>query len=225
MTKLITVLGISAYYHDSGAVLIQDGEIVAAAQEERFTRKKHDPSFPTKAIQYVLNEVGLKVSELDSIVFYDKPLLKFERLLETYHSYAPRGLISFQQAMPVWVKEKLFMKKLLWDELEKIESEPIENRPKLLFPEHHLSHAASAFFPSPFEEAAILTIDGVGEWATTTICHGQQNDITILRELPFPHSIGLLYSAFTYYLGFRVNSGEVQWFIVLLLQTPDQLMQ
>jgi len=208
MTKPISVLGISAYYHDSGAVLIQDGKIVAAAQEERFTRKKHDPAFPTNAIQYVLLEGGLIISELDSIVFYDKPLLKFERLLETYHSYAPNGLISFQQAMPVWVKEKLFMKKLLWDELEEIEGEPIKDRPKLLFPEHHLSHAASAFFPSPFEEAAILTIDGVGEWATTTICHGQQNDITILRELPFPHSIGLLYSAFTYYLGFRVNSGE-----------------
>lgn len=208
MSKPISVLGISAYYHDSGAVLLQDGRIVAAAQEERFTRKKHDPSFPFHAIQYALEEAGIKVSELDSIVFYDKPLLKFERLLETYHSFAPRGLKSFQQAMPVWVKEKLFMKKLLWDELEKVEGCKIKKRPKLLFPEHHLSHAASAFYPSPFEEAAIVTIDGVGEWATTTICHGKQNDITILRELPFPHSVGLLYSAFTYYLGFKVNSGE-----------------
>lgn len=208
MNEQISVLGISAYYHDSGAVLIQDGEIVAAAQEERFTRKKHDPAFPTNAIEYVLAEAGLKVSELTSIVFYDKPLLKFERLLDTYHSFAPRGLKSFQQAMPVWIKEKLFMKKLLWEELELIEGDDINKRPKLLFPEHHLSHAASAFYPSPFEEAAIVTIDGVGEWATTTICHGKQNDITIMRELSFPHSVGLLYSAFTYYLGFKVNSGE-----------------
>lgn len=208
MNSPLSILGISAYYHDSGAVLVQDGEIVAAAQEERFTRKKHDPSFPQKAIEYVLAEAGLSVSELSSIVFYDKPLLKFERLLETYHAFAPQGLKSFQQAMPVWVKEKLFMKKLLWEELEAIEGDSISKRPKLLFPEHHLSHAASAFYPSPFEEAAILTIDGVGEWATTTICHGIGNEITILRELPFPHSVGLLYSAFTYYLGFRVNSGE-----------------
>ncbi len=208
MKKPISVLGISAYYHDSGAVLLQDGEIIGAAQEERFTRKKHDPSFPKKSIEYVLTEAGLKVSELDSIVFYDKPLLKFERLLETYHAFAPRGLRSFQQAMPVWVKEKLFMKKLLWEELEDIEGKSISKRPKLLFPEHHLSHAASAFYPSPFEDAAILTVDGVGEWATTTICFGRQNGIKILRELPFPHSVGLLYSAFTYYLGFRVNSGE-----------------
>ncbi len=208
MSSPISVLGISAYYHDSGAVLLQDGEIVAAAQEERFTRKKHDPSFPTNAIEYVLSEAGLKISGLNSIVFYDKPLLKFERLLETYHAFVPRGLKSFQQAMPVWVKEKLFMKKLLWEELEEIEGDSITSRPKLLFPEHHLSHAASAFYPSPFEDAAILTIDGVGEWATTTICSGHGNDIKILRELPFPHSVGLLYSAFTYYLGFRVNSGE-----------------
>jgi len=208
MIKPTSVLGISAYYHDSGAVLIQNGKIIAAAQEERFTRKKHDPDFPVNAIQFVLDESGLKVSELSSIVFYDKPLLKFERLLETYHSFAPRGLSSFLQAMPIWVKEKLFMKKLLWDELEKIEGNSIADRPKLLFPEHHLSHAASAFYPSPFKEAAILTIDGVGEWATTTICHGRQGEITILRELPFPHSLGLLYSAFTYYLGFKVNSGE-----------------
>jgi len=208
MSSPISILGISAYYHDSGAVLIQDGVIIAAAQEERFTRKKHDPSFPKNAIEYVLSEAGLAVSDLRSIVFYDKPLLKFERLLETYHAFAPRGLKSFQQAMPVWVKEKLFMKKLLWEELEAIEGDSISKRPKLLFPEHHLSHAASAFFPSPFEQAAILTIDGVGEWATTTICHGQGNNVKILRELPFPHSVGLLYSAFTYYLGFRVNSGE-----------------
>lgn len=202
------ILGISAYYHDSAAVLLVDGEIVAAAQEERFSRKKHDDGFPANAVRYVLSEAGLRVSDLTSIAFYDKPLLKFERLLETYHAFAPGGLRSFLAAMPVWVKEKLFMRKVLWDELTKIDEGDLTHKPKLLFPEHHLSHAASAFYPSPFAEAAILTVDGVGEWATTTIGHGDGKDISILRELPFPHSIGLLYSAFTYFLGFKVNSGE-----------------
>lgn len=202
------LLGISAYYHDSAAVLLEDGAIVAAAQEERFSRKKHDDGFPSHAVSYVLSEAGLRVSDLTAIAFYDKPLLKFERLLETYHAFAPRGIRSFLSAMPVWVKEKLFMRKMLWDEFTKLADGDLAFRPRLLFPEHHLSHAASAFYPSPFAEAAILTIDGVGEWATTTIGHGNGKDITILRELPFPHSIGLLYSAFTYFLGFKVNSGE-----------------
>ncbi len=203
------ILGISAYYHDSAAALLVDGRIVAAAQEERFSRKKHDPSFPARAVGYVLSESGLNVSDLTAIAFYDKPYLKFERLLETYHAFAPRGLKSFLSAIPVWVKEKLFMRRMLWEEFEKLEDGGfLKKKPSLLFPEHHLSHAASAFYPSPFDEAAILTIDGVGEWATTTIAHGKGSDITILRELPFPHSIGLLYSAFTYYCGFKVNSGE-----------------
>ncbi len=202
------ILGISAYYHDSAAVLLLNGEICAAAHEERFSRKKHDQSFPANAVDYVLREAGAEISDLNAIAFYDKPLLKFERLLETYHAFAPHGLKSFLSSMPVWIKEKLFMKKMLWDEFTKVAGGSIKKRPTLLFPEHHLSHAASAFYPSPFEEAAILTIDGVGEWATTTICHGQGRDITILREMLFPHSIGLLYSAFTYFLGFKVNSGE-----------------
>jgi len=201
-------LGISAFYHDSAAALLVDGEIIAAAQEERFSRRKHDSSFPTKAVEYVLAESGLSISDLDGIAFYDKPYLKFERLLETYHAFAPQGLKSFLSATPVWIKEKLFMRNMLWQELERINKTVINNRPPLLFPEHHLSHAASAFYPSPFNEAAILTIDGVGEWATTTISVGEGKDITILKELSFPHSIGLLYSAFTYYCGFRVNSGE-----------------
>lgn len=203
-----SVLGISAFYHDSAAALLLDGEIVAAAHAERFTRIKHDASFPALAVQYVLAEAGLKVSDLSAIAFYDKPYLKFERLLETYHAFAPKGLRSFLSAMPVWIKEKLFMRTMLWEELEKIEGEPLRQKPELFFPEHHLSHAASCFYPSPFDDAAILTIDGVGEWATTTIGHGKGNTITILQELLFPHSIGLLYSAFTYYCGFRVNSGE-----------------
>ena len=203
-----SILAISAYYHDSAAVLLQDGVIVAAAHEERFSRKKHDDSFPAQAVAYVLSEAGLSIPELTAIAFYDKPLLKFERLLETYHAFAPRGLTSFLSAMPVWIKEKLFMKKMLWDEFEKLAGGELRHRPPLLFPEHHLSHAASAFYPSPFDEAAILTIDGVGEWATTTIGHGRGKEISIRRELPFPHSIGLLYSAFTYFLGFKVNSGE-----------------
>ncbi|MDF1547067.1 MAG: carbamoyltransferase [Bacteroidales bacterium] len=198
------VLGISAYYHDSAAALLIDGNIIAAAQEERFTRIKHDASFPHHAIEYVLHEGGLKLEDLEVIVFYEKPFLKFERLLETYHAFAPKGLKSFISAIPVWIKEKLFMKKMLKDEL----SDFGKLSCPIWFPEHHLSHAASAFYPSPFDKAAILTIDGVGEWATSTIGLGSGNQIEILKELHFPHSLGLLYSAFTYYTGFRVNSGE-----------------
>jgi carbamoyltransferase len=199
-----SILGISAYYHDSAAALLKDGEIIAAAHEERFTRKKQDSDFPLNAAKYVLEEAGLQLDQLDAIAFYDKPYLKFERLLETYHGFSPKGLKSFLSAIPVWIKEKLFMRKMLRDELAKIG----EGKVRILFPEHHLSHAASAFYPSPFEDAAILTIDGVGEWATTTIGRGSKNQIEILRELDFPHSLGLLYSAFTYYCGFKVNSGE-----------------
>ncbi|AGW13556.1 carbamoyltransferase family protein [Megalodesulfovibrio gigas] len=198
------ILGISAFYHDSAAALLLDGEIIAAAHEERFTRKKHDERFPANAVQYVLDEAGLTPGDLKAVAFYDKPYLKFERLLETYHAFAPKGLASFILSMPVWIKEKLFMKKTLRDELEAIGP----GRPPFLFPEHHLSHVASAFYPSPFEEAAVLTIDGVGEWATTTIATGAGNRIALHRQLDFPHSLGLLYSAFTYYTGFKVNSGE-----------------
>jgi carbamoyltransferase len=201
------ILGISAFYHDSAAALLIDGQIVAAAQEERFTRKKHTPDFPVNAIKYCLEYAGLSIDELDAVVFYDKPLLKFERLLETYYAFSPKGLASFLKAIPIWIKEKMFLKKLLYEGLSEIERYD-KSKLKLLFPEHHLSHAASAFFPSPFREAAILTIDGVGEWATASICIGRDNNITMLREMRFPHSVGLLYSAFTYYLGFRVNSGE-----------------
>ncbi|SMO45987.1 carbamoyltransferase [Gracilimonas mengyeensis] len=201
------ILGISAFYHDSAACITQDGEILAAAQEERFTRKKHDASFPKEAIRYCLDTANVRLEDLDAIAFYDKPLLKFERLLETYLSFAPRGLKSFITAMPVWLKEKMFMKRIMRDELNQIEEYDPE-KVKFVFPEHHLSHAASAFYPSPFEEAAILTIDGVGEWATASICSGKGSEITNLRELTFPHSLGLLYSAFTYFLGFKVNSGE-----------------
>ncbi len=207
------ILGISAFYHDSAAAIIVDGEIIAASHEERFTRKKHDPDFPIESIKYCLQESGLRLSDLEAISFYDKPYLKFERLLETYHSFAPKGLISFLSAIPVWIKEKIFMKKMIWDDLLSLDEKLLGDKKKaekvpLLFPEHHLSHGASAFYPSPFEDAAILTIDGVGEWATTTICHGTGKDIKVLKELPFPHSVGLLYSAFTYYCGFKVNSGE-----------------
>lgn len=202
------ILGISAYYHDSAAALLIEDEIVAAAQEERFTRKKHDPNFPENAVRFVLSEAGLKVSDLSSIVFYDKPLLKFERLLETYHSFAPRGLKSFFSAVPVWIKEKLFIREHIRTALEKIQGGKYGNPPQLLFAEHHLSHCASAFYPSPFESAGILTLDGVGEWATLSISRGKGSEIEILKELHFPHSVGLLYSAFTYYCGFRVNSGE-----------------
>lgn len=201
------ILGISAFYHDSAAAIIEKGRIIAAAQEERFTRKKHDPSFPTHAIRYCLEESGFAIDELDAIAFYDKPLLKFERLLETYYGFAPKGVRSFIAAIPVWVKEKLFLKELIRKELRQIEAYD-HKQLKLLFPEHHLSHAASAFYPSPFEESAILTLDGVGEWATASISHGQGRSIQLLKELHFPHSLGLLYSAFTYFLGFRVNSGE-----------------
>jgi carbamoyltransferase len=201
------ILGISAFYHDSAAAIIENGEIIAAAQEERFTRKKHDPNFPINAVKFCLTYGGATLDQLDAIAFYDKPLLKFERLLETYYAFVPRGLSSFITAIPVWLKEKMFLKRLIFEELEKIG--PFDKKKlKLLFPEHHLSHAASAFYPSPFEDAAILTIDGVGEWATASICHGKGKDIKILKELKFPHSLGLLYSAFTYFLGFKVNSGE-----------------
>jgi len=203
----MNILGISAFYHDSAAAYIRDGEIIAAAQEERFTRKKHDAAFPKNAVQYCLDYAGLTIDELDAVVFYDKPMLKFERLLETYYSFAPRGVRSFFSSMPVWIKEKLFLKKLIRDELKTVQSYD-RKKLKLLFPEHHLSHAASAFYPSGYEDAAILTVDGVGEWATVSICHGKGKDISILKELRFPNSLGLLYSAFTYYTGFRVNSGE-----------------
>ena len=199
-----TILGISAFYHDSAAALLINGEIAAAAHEERFTRKKHDSSFPINAIRYVLQEAGEDYKDLTAIAFYDKPFLKFERLLETYHGFSPRGLVSFQSAIPVWIKEKLFMESLLDEQLGTLG----DGNAPIYYPEHHLSHAASAFYPSPFEEAAIVTIDGVGEWATTTIGYGQGNKITLLKELRFPHSVGLLYSAFTYYTGFAVNSGE-----------------
>jgi len=201
------ILGISAFYHDSAAAIIENGDIVAAAQEERFTRKKHDPGFPSNAIAYCLKYAGVTLNQLDAIVFYDKPLLKFERLLETYYAFAPKGLKSFITAMPVWIKEKMFLKRIIREELVKLGYDP-KKPVEMLFPEHHLSHAASAYYPSTFEKAAIMTVDGVGEWATASICLGEGKDITILKELRFPHSLGLLYSAFTYFLGFRVNSGE-----------------
>ena len=201
------ILGISAFYHDSAAALVRDGEVIAAAQEERFTRKKHDSSFPENAIKYCLSQADNGLSHLDYIVFYDKPFLKFERLLETYLAVAPHGLRSFAMAIPLWVREKLFQRSLLRNELKRWCPEfDWENR--LLFTEHHVSHAASAFFPSPFDEAVVLTMDGVGEWATTSVALGRGNDLQLLREIHFPHSLGLLYSAFTYYTGFKVNSGE-----------------
>ncbi|MFU8860433.1 MAG: carbamoyltransferase [Cyclonatronaceae bacterium] len=203
----MTILGISAFYHDSAAAIVSGGEIVAAAQEERFTRKKHDPGFPANAVRFCLDHAGVSVDELDAIAFYDKPLLKFERLLDTYYGFAPRGLRSFMAAIPVWLREKMFIKRTILEELQKIESFD-RKKVKLLFPEHHLSHAASAFYPSPYDEAAILTIDGVGEWATASVCMGRGTEIEVIKELHFPHSIGLLYSAFTLYTGFRVNSGE-----------------
>jgi len=201
------ILGISAFYHDSAAELAVNGKIVAAAQEERFTREKQTPDFPKNAIVYCLEEAGLELDELDAIVFYDKPLLKFERLLQTYYSFAPKGLISFLKSIPVWLNEKLFLKKLIYDGLKEVGNYN-KRKLNLLFSEHHLSHAASAFYPSAFEEAAILTIDGVGEWCTASIGLGKKGQISILKEMEFPHSVGLLYSAFTYYLGFTVNSGE-----------------
>jgi carbamoyltransferase len=211
------ILGISAYYHDSAAAILVDGTVVAAAQEERFTRKKHDSSFPIHACRYVLQEAGIEYKDLAAVSFYDKPFLKFERLLETYHAFAPGGFTSFLSAIPVWIKEKLFMKRMLNEELAKIG----EGKVPVYYPEHHLSHAASAFYPSPFPDAAILTIDGVGEWATTTISHGRGKDIEILKELQFPHSVGLLYSAFTYYTGFAVNSGEYKLMGLAPYGNPD----
>ncbi len=201
------VLGISAYYHDSAAALIVDGDVIAAAQEERFTRKKHDAGFPEHAVEYCLHEAGLALSEVDLVAFYDKPFLKFERLLETYVAFAPRGFRSFAVAMPLWMKEKLFQKSLLRDELKRY-ADDFDWQHKLLFAEHHQSHAASAFYPSPFEEAVVLTMDGVGEWTTTSAGIGRGNRLEIQKEIHFPHSLGLLYSAFTYYTGFKVNSGE-----------------
>ena len=202
------ILGISAYYHDAAAALIIDGEIVAAAQEERFTRTKHDPGFPAHAVRFCLDFARLKPADLDYVAFYDKPFLKFERLLETYLAFAPRGFTSFRQALPLWIKEKLFQKSMLVKQLGTALDPAVDWNGKLLFSEHHLSHAASAFYPSPFEKAAILTMDGVGEWTTTSLAHGNGNSLEVLKEIHFPHSLGLLYSAFTYYTGFKVNSGE-----------------
>lgn len=201
------VLGISAFYHDSAAALVIGGRIIAAAQEERFTRDKHTPDFPVEAAKYCLEEAGLDIDDLDAIVFYDKPLLKFERLLQTYYSFSPKGLVSFLKAIPVWINEKMFLKKMIHEGLKEVGTYD-KKKVKLLFPEHHLSHAASAFYPSAFKESAILTIDGVGEWCTASIGLGKGEKIELLREMEFPHSVGLLYSAFTYYLGFTVNSGE-----------------
>ena len=202
------ILGISAFYHDSAACLLNDGEIIAAAQEERFTRKKHDAGFPTHAIQYCLKEAGIAAKDIDNVVFYEKPFVKFERLLETYLAFAPKGFASFARAMPLWIKDKLFQKSALIKELKSTLDENVDWRERLLFSEHHLSHAASAYYPSPFESAAVLTLDGVGEWTTTSLAIGSGSDLKVLKEIHFPHSLGLLYSAFTYYTGFKVNSGE-----------------
>ena len=202
-----TILGISAFYHDSAASILKNGEIIAAAQEERFTRKKHDPSYPYNAIEFVLKYANLKLSDVDHIVFFEKPFLKFERLLETYVGFAPKGFISFSKAMPLWIKEKLFQKNFLFNKLKEHDVN-YKSDNNIFFSDHHLSHAASAFFPSPFDEAVILTADGVGEWATTTVAVGKENNLDIKKEIYFPHSLGLLYSAFTYYTGFKVNSGE-----------------
>ena len=202
------ILGISAFYHDSAACIIKNDEIVAAAQEERFTRKKHDPGFPQHAIEYCLSEANITANQIDNVVFYEKPFVKFERLLETYLAFAPRGFKSFALAMPVWIKNKLFQKSVLIKELESLLDKDIQWKDKIMFSEHHLSHAASAFYPSPFESAAVLTLDGVGEWTTTSYAIGKGRDLKVLKEIHFPHSLGLLYSAFTYYTGFKVNSGE-----------------
>ena len=202
-----SILGISAFFHDSAACILKDGEIIAAAQEERFTRKKHDPNYPHNAIEFVLKYANLKLSEVDKIVFFEKPFLKFERLLETYVAFAPKGFVSFAKAMPIWIKEKLFQKNLLFNKLKQ-HDQNYKSDHNIFFSDHHLSHAASAFFPSPFDEAVVLTADGVGEWATTTVAVGKNNELEIKKEIHFPHSLGLLYSAFTYYTGFKVNSGE-----------------
>jgi len=203
----LRILGVSAFYHDSAAALLRDGEIVAAAQEERFSRRRHDARFPRLAIDFCLKHAGIRLADVDFVVFYDKPFLKFERLLETYVAFAPRGFESFRTAMPLWLREKLFQKDLLRREFRAFDPD-FDWKARLLFSEHHLSHAASAFFPSPFDNAVVLTMDGVGEWATTSVAHGHGNRLEVVRELHFPHSLGLLYSAFTYYTGFKVNSGE-----------------
>tara|TARA_E500000178_G_scaffold185942_1_gene184162 strand:- start:1607 stop:3442 length:1836 start_codon:yes stop_codon:yes gene_type:complete len=202
-----SILGISAFFHDSAACILKNGKIIAAAQEERFTRKKHDPDYPYNAIEFVLKYSKLKLSEVDKIVFFEKPFLKFERLLETYVAFAPRGFVSFAKAMPIWIKEKLFQKKFLFNKLRQHDQDYKSDK-NIFFSDHHLSHAASAFFPSPFDEAVILTADGVGEWATTTVAVGNNNKLEVKKEIHFPHSLGLLYSAFTFYIGFKVNSGE-----------------
>jgi carbamoyltransferase len=204
---MTSILGISAFYHDSAACILIDGKIVAAAQEERFTRKKHDASYPKNSIQFILDYAKLKLNDVDQIVFFEKPFLKFERLLETYVAFAPKGFLSFSKAMPLWIKEKLFQKNMLFNKLKEHDNN-YKSDQNIFFSDHHLSHAASAFYPSPFEEAVILTADGVGEWATTTVAIGKKNNLEIKKEIHFPHSLGLLYSAFTYYTGFRVNSGE-----------------
>src|SRR5512136_3228972 len=211
--KPLHILGISAYYHDSAACLVRDGKIVAAAQEERFTRVKHDPAFPSQAVSFCLRQGGLASQDLNYVAFYEKPFLKFERLLQTYLAFAPAGLRSFITAMPLWIKQKLWMRNNILKELD--------FAGKVIFPEHHESHAASAFFPSPFREAAFLTIDGVGEWTTTSFGTGRDNEVTILSELQFPHSLGLLYSAFTYYTGFKVNSGEYKVMGLAPYGNPD----
>ena len=202
------ILGISAFYHDSAACLLKDGEIIAAAQEERFTRKKHDAGFPHHAILYCLKEASIAAKDIDNVVFYEKPFIKFERLLETYLAFAPKGFTSFAKAMPVWIKDKLFQKSALIKELKSTLDESVDWRERLLFSEHHLSHAASAYYPSPFDSAAVLTLDGVGEWTTTSLAIGGGSDLKVVKEIHFPHSLGLLYSAFTYYTGFKVNSDE-----------------
>jgi len=208
MTDSVYILGISAYYHDSAAALIKNGEVIAAAQEERFTRKKHDPAFPSESVKYCLREAGITLADVKLVTFYEKPFLKFERLLETYISFAPKGLLSFWSSMPTWLKSKLFQKREINNSLIAIDAAWKGRESDLLFSEHHLSHAASAFYPSPFEKAIVLTADGVGEWSTTTIGLGDGNQLNLDREIAFPHSLGLLYSAFTYYCGFKVNSGE-----------------
>ena len=202
------ILGISAFYHDSAACLIKDGEIIAAAQEERFTRKKHDSDFPYQAIKFCLKHANINNEVIDNVVFYEKPFMKFERLLETYLAFAPKGFTSFTKAMPIWIKDKLFQKSVIVKKLEATLGDKVNWRERLLFSEHHLSHAASAFYPSPFESAAVLTLDAVGEWTTTSIAIGKNKDLKVIKEIHFPHSLGLLYSAFTYYTGFKVNSGE-----------------
>ncbi len=204
---MTSILGISAFYHDSAAALVIDGKIISAAQEERFSRKKHDARYPLNAVKYVLDEGNIKLSKVDYIVFFEKPFLKFERLLETYMAFAPKGFKSFSLSMPIWLREKLFQKKFLFDKLKQ-HDDKFNDIKKIKFSEHHFSHAASAFYPSPFKEAVVLTLDGVGEWATTTLAVGSENKLEILKEIHFPHSLGLLYSAFTYYTGFKVNSGE-----------------